>query len=77
MSLNASCAQRSSNFRWPTDRTTIHDSIEMKKASSVTRSKTLDRKSGMVVHGEPVQAEHAEDGAERAEENSDLEGDRK
>src|SRR6266851_1300857 len=30
----------------------------------------------MVVHGEPVQAEHAEDGAERAEENSELEGDR-
>ena len=30
----------------------------------------------MVVHREPVQAEHAEDGAERAEEDCDLEGDR-
>ncbi len=30
----------------------------------------------MVVHGEPVQAEHAEDGAERAEEDSELESDR-
>ena len=30
----------------------------------------------MVVHREPVQAEHAEDGAERAEEDGDLEGDR-
>ena len=30
----------------------------------------------MVVHREPVQAEHAEDGAERAEQDGDLEGDR-
>jgi hypothetical protein len=29
----------------------------------------------MVVHGQPVQAEHAEDGAERAEEDGDLERD--
>ena len=30
----------------------------------------------MVVHGEPVQAEHAEDGAERGEEDAQLERDR-
>ena len=30
----------------------------------------------MVVHRQPVQAEHAEHGAERAEEDGDLEGDR-
>ena len=48
----------------------------MKKASSVTRSKTLDLEERMVVHGEPVQAEHAEDGAERGEEDAQLERDR-
>ena len=48
----------------------------MKKASSDTRSKTLDSEERMVVHWEPVQAEHAEDCAERAEEDSELEGDR-
>ena len=48
----------------------------MKKASSLARSKTLDLEERMVVHREPVQAEHAEDGAERAEEDRDLEGDR-
>src|SRR6185503_5160585 len=76
---------RSSTLRAPSDSSSFrvadasnrgsHDSIEMKKASSVTRSKTLDWKR-MMVHGQPVQTEHAEHRAERSEENSHLERDR-
>ena len=52
-----------------------HDSIEMKKPSSVTRSKTVRPEERMVEHRQLVEAEHAEDGAERAAEHRELEGD--
>ena len=53
-----------------------HDSIEMKKRSSLARSNRAEAKSGWWCSGSWLSAEHAEHRAERPAEHRQLEGDR-